>query len=127
MSNGIVFPQVGYVEGKKAKEVLFSTENLVKTGLTFAQGATAIEAGTVIGVVTESGEAVPYKTGSLDGSENPIGVALEEINVVDGKALGNVAIAGVFYKDALVGYDEGAKTALGAVDLNLGGLEVVRV
>jgi hypothetical protein len=44
---------------------------------------TTLRAGTILGRITATGLLVEYKTGPTDGSQNPYGILLDDLRVVD--------------------------------------------
>lgn len=70
-------------------------------GITLEAASGIVEKGTVLGVITASGIAVPVDSTATDGSQNPICVLAETIDT----AVLTKAIAyrcGYFFRDALI-------------------------
>lgn len=81
-----------------------------------------IEKGTVVGVVTASGEAKVYDNSHSDGTETAVGIINESIDTTIEKATASVIIKGFVRKDKCFHYAAGTKTAsidaAGVTDLN---------
>jgi len=70
------------------------------------------KAGTVVGIVTSSGKAVPYNNSNTDGSEVAVGILLENIDLNNGDQPAAIVIHGFVDKSKLIGYDEACEADL---------------
>ncbi|MCD6177382.1 MAG: head decoration protein [Candidatus Cloacimonetes bacterium] len=70
------------------------------------------KAGTVVGIVTASGKAVPYNDSNTDGSEVAVGILLENVDLNNGDQPAAIIIHGFVDKSKLVGYDAACEADL---------------
>lgn len=88
----------------------FKTQNLfagteiapLTTGATIAAGAGALKAGTVLGVVTASGEYAPVDSSKSDGSEKPLLILSHDVDAGTDDAEAVCYKCGIFNRDALI-------------------------
>ena len=70
------------------------------------------KAGTVVGIVTSSGKAVPYNDSNSDGSEVAVGILLENVDLNNGDQPAAIVIHGFVDKSKLIGYDAACEADL---------------
>ena len=83
---------------------------------TVAATQEAMDAGTILGQVTESGLFVAYDDDAIDGSEVAAGILLEDVDAVSAGAavVSSMYVKGAFVESKLTGLDDAAKADLGA-------------
>lgn len=71
-----------YTESYQAKEIILSEANgtLSRETVTITSGAGVLQAGTVLGKITASGEYTAYDDDNADGSQAAVGILLESVD-----------------------------------------------
>lgn len=104
-------------ESVRAGEFILSEGNgrISREVVTIASGEGVLEAGTVLGVVTASGEYAAYDAGAADGSETAAGVLYSKVDATSA-AVDAVAIVRLAEVDggSLTGNDADGTTDLAA-------------
>lgn len=80
---------------------------------TIVSGADLVK-GTIVGRVTASGKFKAYAAASTDGSEDPVGVLMEDAAAASADAEAVVGFAGVYVEANMTGLDAAGKLALEA-------------
>ena len=80
---------------------------------TIAAGAD-LAAGTILGRVTASGKLAAYAAGNADGSENPVGVLMEDAAAAAADVEAVAGFGGVYVEANMTGLDAAGKLALEA-------------
>ncbi|AEH06300.1 head decoration protein [Methanothermococcus okinawensis] len=93
---------------------LYTTEGLITLKGNAAPGE-AISAGTVIGIISASGELSPYNSSATDGTEVARGIALCDIDAADEDRDIIYAIAGAVIESKCIGLDATAKEDLSTI------------
>jgi len=83
---------------------------------TIADGV-AIAAGTVVGIITVGGKYGAYATGNTDGTQNPVGILLNDITADTEDRNCVYMNNGAVITEMLTGWDAGAATALPQIQL----------
>lgn len=81
-------------------ELFAGSSEVVTEPVVFASGADVAK-WAVVGRITASGKCVLCNPGAADGSETPIGIAVESASAAGADAAGNIYIAGDFNIAAL--------------------------
>lgn len=123
-NRGDVLKTPGYRSGEEHQpiEIMASMVGLVQKGVTLAPGAGVLDAGTVLGRVTDSSLYTVYANANEDGTETAKGVLRESVDTgtdaeADPEHLGNIVLAGTLKHSLLTGLDAAAITDLnGRVD-----------
>jgi hypothetical protein len=68
--------------------------------------------GTILGRITASGKLTAYDSGASDGSEEPVGVLLEDTDAASADVVAAVGFAGVYIRSETTGIDDAAVLAL---------------
>ncbi len=71
-------------------------------------------AGTVMGRITANGKFKNYDASATDGSEEPVGILLEDVDATDADVVARIGFAGVYIKDKITGLDAAAEGKLEA-------------
>jgi hypothetical protein len=79
---------------------------------TVASAATTFDSGTVMGEITASGKLAPYDAGASDGTEEPIGILMEDVDATAGDVTSGIYETGEFREGALTGLDAAGKKKL---------------
>jgi hypothetical protein len=85
----------------------------VRKQQTIVAGADLV-AGTVVGRVTASRKLAAYAAANVDGSENPIGILLEDADAAAADVEAVVGMPGVYNKRNITGLDQAGEDALEA-------------
>jgi hypothetical protein len=96
------------------KEIRAILREELRVGITLAPTATAIDVGTILGLVTESNHYAPYNNSNTDGSEVARVILAEPVDPSTGTQNVSAYVEGIFYKDRLIGLDAEAITDLKA-------------
>ena len=90
---------------------LYTTDGLLTLGSKAKEGI-AITAGTVVGIITATGEVAAYDDAATDGTEIARGIALCDIEETDEDRTIVYAIAGAVIESKCTGLDTNAKSDL---------------
>lgn len=74
----------------------------------------ALVRGQVMARVTDSGKLDPYNSAGNDGTENPVGILMEDVAVSTADVEALIGFAGTYIKDNLTGIDDAAVIKLEA-------------
>lgn len=88
-------PQVS-AETYVSDQLIAGNLKLITTNVTFATGAAVVYRGTVMGIVTATGKVIPSVETAADGSQVPVGIAVDTYDVTTGDAAGAVYQMGEF-------------------------------
>jgi len=80
-----------------------------------AKPCTTIPAGTVVGIITKSGEVAAYNPNAQNGTEVARGIALCDIDAADEDRTIIYAIAGAVVESECIGLDNTAKADLSTI------------
>ena len=68
--------------------------------------------GTILGRISASGKLTAYDASASDGSEDPVGVLLEDADASSADVVAAVGFAGVYVKSETTGLDDAGELAL---------------
>lgn len=114
-----LYTQIG--ESKPDNLIAGSKWPLDHKGVTLSAGQGVLQRGTVLGIVTASGEAVPVDSAKSDGSQTPDCILAEDIDTADGAVVTIAYSAGGFIRGSLIfgGSDTWEKHELEMRKLNM--------
>jgi len=99
------------------KEIRAYLRDEFAVSVTMAVSAVDIPLGTVIGLVTTTGEYKPYKASATDGTEVAKLILAEPVPASTEPLQAAAYPCGYFYKDRLIGVDTAALQDLGAREI----------
>lgn len=73
---------------------------VVTDAVTLKSGSSYVR-GTVLGIASDTGEAVPVNSLATDGSEIPYAILQEDVDATDGAKPGTIYLTGEFNENAL--------------------------
>lgn len=107
-------PGVQTVAEYEHREIRAIPGKEISIAITLAPTDVELLSGTIIGFVTATDLAKPYKNDATDGSEIAVCVLAQNMPKSTGNQVTTAYIGGVFSSDKLIGFDAAAKTDLQA-------------
>lgn len=106
-------PSLGVTdESLAAANLLAGSHPTIQIDVTIASGEGELDAGTVLGIVTASGEYAAYDDDASDGTQTAVAILAIDVDATSAAVVASAYVHGEFNEDALTGIDAAGKADL---------------